>query len=240
MGRGAGLVTALAGVWLAGAAYLPVDPGYPAARIAFMLRRRGPGRGRGGRGRAAGAGGAPRGPGGGGGRAGGPVRPGAGPGGPAGRAGRPRRVRRRRAAGPGNAAYVMYTSGSTGAPKGVTVTHGGVVNLLGWAGGVRAGAGAVRVLAATSASFDVSVFEMFGRAGGGAVLVAAGRRGAAGRAGAGARSRRSLPGHPLPRAAGGARRRPPRGSRGRGRRWCWRGRRWPRGWRGGGCRARGW
>ena len=35
--RGADMVIAMAGVWLAGAAYLPLDPGYPAARLGYML-----------------------------------------------------------------------------------------------------------------------------------------------------------------------------------------------------------
>ncbi|MGW1751704.1 amino acid adenylation domain-containing protein [Streptomyces sp. NPDC002092] len=62
---------------------------------------------------------------------------------------------------PDNLAYVMFTSGSTGTPKGVAVTHAGVVN------GVRdlrrivqVEAGS-RMLAATSVNFDVSVFEIF-------------------------------------------------------------------------------
>ena len=37
MDRSAELVVALLAVLKAGAAYLPVDPGYPAARIGFML-----------------------------------------------------------------------------------------------------------------------------------------------------------------------------------------------------------
>src|SRR6185437_3600987 len=42
MERSAALITALLAVLKAGAAYLPVDPGYPAQRIAFMLADAGP------------------------------------------------------------------------------------------------------------------------------------------------------------------------------------------------------
>ncbi len=60
----------------------------------------------------------------------------------------------------GNLAYVLYTSGSTGNPKGVMVTHRNVVNFfagmdqaLGREPGVW--------LAVTSISFDISVLELF-------------------------------------------------------------------------------
>ncbi|MCI3933797.1 non-ribosomal peptide synthetase [Streptomyces sp. AN091965] len=61
---------------------------------------------------------------------------------------------------PHNTAFVMYTSGSTGKPKGVAVTHIGVVNgvtRLADVVGLESGS---RTLAGTSVNFDVSVFEI--------------------------------------------------------------------------------
>ena len=127
MERSPGLVTALLGVLKAGAAYLPVDPGYPAQRIAFMLADAGAVRVLASAAAAAGLAGAgvtvpvlqiddPRvsaqldsldGS--------GPPRPGWHPG-----------------LLPAHPAYVIYTSGSTGMPKGVVITHRGLVNYLTW------------------------------------------------------------------------------------------------------------
>jgi amino acid adenylation domain-containing protein len=38
VGRGTGMLTALLGAWWAGAAYVPLDPGFPKARLALMAR----------------------------------------------------------------------------------------------------------------------------------------------------------------------------------------------------------
>jgi amino acid adenylation domain-containing protein/non-ribosomal peptide synthase protein (TIGR01720 family) len=120
--RGPDMVTALLAVLIAGAAYVPLDPEYPAGRLEFMLADSAA-----------------------------PLvitqsclasRLPQGPDGPALLVRDEDRVRDELAArpagppvplaGPGDLAYVIYTSGSTGRPKGVMVEHGGVVNYLAW------------------------------------------------------------------------------------------------------------
>ncbi|MFD3834347.1 amino acid adenylation domain-containing protein [Streptomyces sp. NPDC058621] len=143
--RGVDMIVAILASWKAGAGYLPVDPEYPAERVAFMLADSGvavllseeevldelPV----GRVRAialddplvAGAVGAC---------------PETSPG---------LRV------GPDGLAYVIYTSGSTGRPKGVAVTHGGLTNYVVWASkayGMQDGGGAPLH---SSLAFDLTV-----------------------------------------------------------------------------------
>ncbi len=139
------MVAAVLAVLAAGAAYVPLDPEYPAQRLAYMvedaglaviltrsaLRGRLPatanllflddgGDGAGDAGTAA------------------PSSPGS-----------------------HDLAYVIYTSGSTGRPKGVLVEHGGLANVIAHAAAVLAVGPGSRVLQAASLSFDASALEIF-------------------------------------------------------------------------------
>jgi amino acid adenylation domain-containing protein len=137
MDRSAELIIALLGVLRSGAAYLPVDPVYPAERISYMLADARPAAIVVAVGGTAGA--LP---------AGTPVVPmdAMTVGGPPG-AGQPAPPL------PSQPAYVIYTSGSTGTPKGVVVTQAGFVNLVVANFRFEAGPGH-RIAQFTSPSFD--------------------------------------------------------------------------------------
>lgn len=62
---------------------------------------------------------------------------------------------------PRNLAYVIFTSGSTGRPKGVAIEHHSAVSFLQHASNTFPDAVMQGTLAATSISFDLSVFEIF-------------------------------------------------------------------------------
>ncbi|MEV7543508.1 amino acid adenylation domain-containing protein [Streptomyces sp. NPDC089915] len=74
---------------------------------------------------------------------------------------------------PDHAAYVIFTSGSTGRPKGVQVAHRAIMNRLAWGLSHFDVTPEDRVLLSTTASFDVSVPEIFAPLQTGAAVVIA-------------------------------------------------------------------
>ncbi|MEV8445228.1 amino acid adenylation domain-containing protein [Streptomyces parvus] len=187
--RGTRAVTAMLAAWRAGAAYLPLDPAYPPARLDLMVADTGvrvvvadPESAEGvpvgdpecPRAEEEGS-------------AGGPELPGAAPGGPVnvprnapenapvvlapeapGPAGVPDPGW---AAGPDHPAYVIHTSGSTGRPKGVVVPHRALAARVGW---MREHYGLTaddEVLQFASLSFDTHAEEIFPALTAGARLV---------------------------------------------------------------------
>jgi len=67
-------------------------------------------------------------------------------------------------------AHILFTSGSTGLPKGVTITHASVVQFLRWAGKYFGIAPSDRISQHPPLHFDLSTFDIFGSLWAGAEL----------------------------------------------------------------------
>jgi amino acid adenylation domain-containing protein len=72
--------------------------------------------------------------------------------------------------GDGDVAHILFTSGSTGLPKGVMITHASVVHLIQWARTYFGIAAADRISQHPPLRFDVSTLDVFGTLWAGAEL----------------------------------------------------------------------
>ncbi|MEV8094423.1 amino acid adenylation domain-containing protein [Kitasatospora sp. NPDC085879] len=153
--RSPALVVALLAVLRAGGAYVPLDPSYPADRLGYVLADAEVPVLIGTAELAA--------------RLEGPVPVLVEPGEDGEFADTAPRVRR----APADPAYVLYTSGSTGQPKGVVNTHAGLLNHTLWLRDAFAIDGRDRVLQKTPIGFDVSLWELLVPLTAGAALVLA-------------------------------------------------------------------
>jgi len=72
--------------------------------------------------------------------------------------------------GDGDVAHILFTSGSTGLPKGVMITHASVVHLIQWARAYFGIAAADRISQHPPLRFDVSTLDVFGTLWAGAEL----------------------------------------------------------------------
>lgn len=71
---------------------------------------------------------------------------------------------------PEDPAYILFTSGSTGMPKGVVITHANVMHFIQWATRYFGFTSSDRISAHPPLHFDLSVFDLFGTLTGGAAL----------------------------------------------------------------------
>jgi len=67
--------------------------------------------------------------------------------------------------------YIMHTSGSTGIPKGVVISHGGLVDYIQWVGDTFQMDATKRISSKTSFAFDNSILDIFSMVFYGALLV---------------------------------------------------------------------